>query len=93
MSRTLGQLLLCELVDLVRAKARPRVVGCDNDGGLDEAKALDLVERGRILAHVNHLVLDALLVEGAVRGFALHTGRLGVYRDCHDDLPSVRWDV
>jgi len=72
-----------ELVDLVRAEARPVVLIGDDDWRLQVAEGLDLLESGRVLAEVEDLVLDALAVQCAVRRVALHAGGLCVNRDCH----------
>lgn len=55
----------------------------DDDGCLEVAEGLDLLESSRVFAEIDDVVLDALAVQRAVRCGALYAGRLGVYRDCH----------
>ena len=73
----------CELLDLVGAEPRPVVVASDNDRCLHVAEGLETLERFGILADVDAVVGNALLVEGSVGGIALHARRLGVYGDGH----------
>lgn len=84
----------CELLDLVGAEPRPVVVTSDNDRRLHVTEGLETLERFGILADVDAVVGNALLVEGTVGGVALHARRFGVDSDSHVThfLPDISDD-
>src|SRR5690625_4282416 len=74
---------LGEGTDPVGAVARPVLLAGDDDGGLHVAEGLHVVQGDGIGADVDDDVVEAVFIQGAVGGIALHASGLAVNGDSH----------